>query len=181
MTAHRMHALPATKHHQTGFTIVEVMVVILLITMLTLTASSVFMTMLAGRAKNASNQIIKSEGEQAMHQMEFLIRNAVAILPDSAGVTCSESPVMTELNIKSVDGGVTRLYLQTDTSDSNKVKIASNSGIFLTSSAIDNINNFRFTCVENPDSGNRFVTLEFRLYKNGKDQTFNSIVNMRNY
>jgi len=166
-----------------GFTLVEVMIVITLSALLMLAASSVFLTLLAGRAKTANDQQLKNEGTQALNQMEFIIRNSIKMLPTVSDptVTCRESPPTSELVVQSVDGGITRFYQQADQNDGGKLKIASNSAVFLTSGNVTLTDGPHFTCIDNQGKGNRFVTIDFTLTKNSKSQEFTDSVNVRNY
>src|SRR3989339_275480 len=92
-------------HPITGFTFVELLVVITLMVMLMLTAASMFFTTLIGTGKTNSNFQVKEEGDYAISQMEFLLRNAVAV--DSA--TCA--PGGSEITFTNYDNGLTTLQL----------------------------------------------------------------------
>ncbi len=181
MSARRHHHQP--RRTQTGFTVIEVMVVVMLMVLLTLTASSVFITMLSSRARSSSYQLVRSEGAYAISQIEFLIRNAVKILPtvSNPSITCRPTTPLNEIVLQSSDGGLTRFYKQVDNSDGGVAKIASNSGVYLTSGAVTVDDGPNFTCIDNPDSGSRFILVDFTLSKNGRTQKFSSTVNMRNY
>jgi len=115
--------------------------------------------------------------------MEFSIRNAIKLLPTVADPTviCRSSPPTDELVIQAVDGSTTRFHQLADPNDSNKLKIAANSNTFLTSGAVTLLDGPHFTCVDNQSKGNRFVTIDFTLQKNGKTQEFTDSVNVRNY
>lgn len=164
----------------TGFTLVELLIVITLSVMLLLAASSLFLTLLIGNTKTSSAQLIKSEGTTAMNQIEFLLRNAVEI------TTCS--PSTNTFTFKSLDGGTTVLGAAQDPSD-GKYKIASNSAKFLTSGSVDLVGNaMTFTCTQSADGFAKYVTTSFTLRKGtpGVDQprdiveeTFSAGINMR--
>lgn len=172
------YQLPSPR--QTGFTVLEVMIVLLMSSMLMLAASSVFLTMLTSRARSATDQILKSEGNYALQRMEFLIRNGISLQPNSQSIICDDDPTMTNLVVKSVDGGVTTFSLLPDLNDGSHPKIASNSGTYLTSSAVEVSQGPTFTCNEDVTTGSRFVTIDFTLSKNNRSQRFSTSVNMRN-
>ena len=176
---------------QTGFTLIEVLVVVSLTVMLMLTASTLFMTFLIGNTKTSSNILIKNEGNYANTQMEFLIRNAVDILPNSDNQTCATG--MNELVIKSIDGGITTLTSLEDPTDNNLPKIASISGSsnqFLTSGSLTLLSGPTFNCTQPAYATSPYITTAFTLQKGtpGVDQprdivqqNFGSSVSIRNF
>jgi hypothetical protein len=161
----------------TGFTLVELLIVMTLSIMLLLTASSLFMTLLIGNTKTNSSQLIKAEGTTAMNQIEFLLRNAVEI------PTCVASS--NTLTIRSLDGGTTVLG---STLNNGKYKIASNSS-YLTSESVDLVGNqVTFSCAQSADGLSKYVTTTFTLRKgipnfdSARDiveETFSAGINMR--
>lgn len=174
--------------HQAGFTLIEVLIVVSLSVLLMLTASSLFMTFLIGNTKTTTTQLVKAEGEYALNQMEFLLRNAIELMPNSNDEICE--PNMDEITLKSFDNGITTLMRETDPSDSNLVKIASNSGVYLTSGAVELTSGPVFNCSETPDGLSQYVTITFQLRKGtpGIDQPrdivvqdFLTSVNLRSY
>jgi prepilin-type N-terminal cleavage/methylation domain-containing protein len=174
-----------------GFTLIEILVVVTLSVMLLLTASTLFMTFLMGSSKTNVLSIVKTEGEYAQNQMEFLLRNAVDLLPNTAGDTCTGN--MDEVVIKSIDGGITTLRAQDDESDSNNTKIASISGStnrFMTSSSVELTSGPIFNCVQATDGTSPYITFTFTLQRGNPNidepqdmaaQTFSSSVGIRNF
>lgn len=175
---------------QPGFTIVESLVVISLTVLLMLTATSLFMAMLIGNTKSTVTQKVKGEGEYAISQIEFLLRNAVSLEPNLAGETCAQGTVMESISFKSLDNGITTLQKEVDSSD-GKAKIASNSGVYLTSGNTTLLNpGLTFVCRQSPDGTKTYVTASFTLQKGtpGVDrprdiveQTFTTGVSLRTY
>jgi len=170
-----------------AFTIVEMLVVISLTVLLMLTATSLFMAMLIGNTKGTVTQKVKSEGEYAASQIEFLLRNAVSLQPNLLNQTCVAG--MDSLSLKSIDNGVTTLSKETDPSD-GKDKIASNSGIYLTSGTTDITAGPTFDCRQSNDGTKTYVTVSFALRKGtpGVDkprdiveQVFTTSVSLRIY
>lgn len=152
---------------QFGMTMIELLIVVTLSAMLLLAASAVFMTFLIGGAKINSQSAVKQEGEYALTQIEFLLRNAVELLPNTLGDECTTD--MADIRFVSFDGGITTL--SGETADS-VTKIASNSGVFLTSSSVDVIDGPTFDCAQDDDEGHPHVTTTFTLRKGspGVDQ-----------
>ena len=163
------------------------LVVISLVVMLMLVATSLFLTTLIGNTKTAISQTVKEEGEYALSQIEFLLRNAIALQENSLTQTCQGG--MTEIVLKSVDSGITTLSLEEDPSD-NHQKIASNSGVFLTSGGVDVISGPTFDCTQTTDLNQIHVSVSFTLQSGdpGVDdprdiiqETFSTGVNLRSF
>lgn len=180
--------------HQAGFTLIELMVVITLMVMLMLTASSVLFTTLVGTGKTGTSSLIKQEGDFAIDQIEFLLRNAIDLRPavqgDLSEVTCA--PSMDTITFKNYDNGITTLSLLEDPSEGNSLKIASSSAngdAFLTSSRVEVVNGPVFSCTQSGDGSGTHIDVQFTLRKGtpGLDQardiieqTFQASVNVRN-
>lgn len=165
-----------------GFTLIELLIVVSLSVIIMLAASSLFMTLLIGNTKTSTTKLIKDEGDYALSQMEFLIRNATNLesitddLNTSNGCTTTVgAPVvrtcdatMCALGLESYDGGTTILGR---VDDNGVAKIASNSG-YLTSDAVTLISGPVFSCSESPDGVSRYIGITFTLRKGtpGVDQ-----------
>lgn len=173
------------KRPNAGFTLIETLVTVTLSVMLMLGAASLFMIFLIGSTKVGATQQIRAEGEFALEQISFLLRNAIDIETNRYGQTCQ--PDMQEIVFRSYDGGQTILFAETDPND-NLPKIASNSGTYLTSGAVQLVDGIEFDCVESGDGRNNYVNVTFTLQKGtpGVDQardiitqTFTTGVNIR--
>ncbi|NCN03643.1 MAG: type II secretion system protein [Candidatus Pacebacteria bacterium] len=149
-------------NNQAGFTLVELLVIVSLSVMLMLASSALFLTFLLGSTKVNRTQLIKNEGEYAMSQIEFLLRNAVQILNNGTGQICETG--MEAITIQSLDSGVTTLTKEVDPSD-NIDKIASNSGIYLTSGDVTIVNGPFFDCSQSDDKLTQYITIRFTLRK----------------
>ncbi|NCN87590.1 MAG: type II secretion system protein [Candidatus Pacebacteria bacterium] len=147
---------------QAGFTLVELLVIVTLSVMLMLASSALFLTFLLGSTKVSRMQLIKNEGEHAMAQMEFLLRNAVQILDNGSGQVCETG--MEAITFESFDSGITTFSKETDISDSTD-KIASNSGIYLTSGDVILDSGPIFDCSESDDRLAQYITIRFTLRK----------------
>jgi len=150
-TAHQNYA---------GFTMIELLVVVSLSVMLMLATSTLFLTFLIGRTKVTAIKQVKDEGQYAMSRMEFLIRNATEILPNSQYPAGCQAD-MQSLTIRSVDNGITTLYAEVDTD--GRTKIASNSGVYLTSGSLDLIAGPTFDCSQQTDASTQHVVISFSL------------------
>lgn len=166
---------------------IEMLVVISLVVMLMLAASSVFLTTLIENTKTTITQDLKTEGEYTISQIEFLLRNAVKIEENSQGQTCTAN--MDEISFRSIDNGVTSIFLEEDTQD-NHFKIASNSGVYLTSGNVNIISGPTFNCTQTGDFNRTHVSVSFTMRKgdpgvddarNVIQETFSTGVNLRSF
>jgi prepilin-type N-terminal cleavage/methylation domain-containing protein len=176
-----------TNNRQAGFTLIELLVVVSLSVMLMLAASALFFMFLIGNTKAGAEQRVKSEGEYALEQMSFLLRNALELKNNSDGQKCQTD--MDEISFVSLDGGQTSLFAEVDPGDSAE-KIASNSGRYLTSGAVELLAGPEFDCVESDDGVSQYITISFTLRKGtpGVDEprdiveeTFMTGVNVRGF
>lgn len=171
---------------QSGFTLIELLIVTTLSIMLMLGAAALFTTFLIGNNRATTSETLKTDGEYAMSQMEFLLRNAVELLPNSLNQTCQSG--MDEISFKSIDDGTTTFFAEDD--DNGITRIASNSGQFLTSDSVTLTAGPTFHCVESPDRVQQYITISFTLRKaatsfgateTGVEETFTSGVNLRTF
>lgn|GEM_PF-424243 len=169
------------KFTPSGFTLIELLIVVTLSIMLMLTASTVFLTFLAGNSRSTNNQLVKNEGKYALQQIEFLLRNTTELLPNTQSQTCQAG--MSEIKFKSFDNGITTLMAENN-------KIASNSGVYLTSQSVNLVSGPVFDCAQSDDKVSQFITVTFTLRKTGNDEadqreiseeTFSSSINVRTY
>lgn len=186
-----MPKLPTANNPQKGFTFIELLVVVSLTVVIMLSVTTLFMIFLISNSKTSTVQVVKNEGNAALQQMTFLLRNALRLEPNGVGQICDGD--MEQITFESLDGRSTTFMLETDTED-NHTKIASNSGTYLTSSGVDIVANADgqplFACQSSLDGRRRYVTVTFTLRKGtpGVDeardiveQRFKSGVLLRNY
>ena len=154
--------------NRSGFTLIELLIVVSITVILMLTASVLFMTFLISSSKINSAQLVKQEGRYALQQMEFLLRNALELLPNELDQECEAD--MSEIKFLSIDGGITSLGIE-EVDGTNK--IASNSGIYLTSNAVEVTNGPIFDCTQDSDQSHPHINITFTLRKGtpGLDQT----------
>lgn len=138
--------------NQKGFTVVEIIIVSGLSIMLMLTMSSLFMTFMIGNATTNMRKTVYSDGNYAINQMSFLIRNAISI-------TCTGSKV----TLTSID------MLET-IFEKNGDRIASASAVHpggslnLTSEEVE-VTSFSFTCPAPGDA--KYIGIDFQLRHKG--------------
>jgi prepilin-type N-terminal cleavage/methylation domain-containing protein len=150
-----------TESKKAGFTMIELLVVVSLSVILMLAASALFLSFLLNRTKITAIKQVKDEGQYALNRMEFMIRNALEIVPTANYPTGCE-PDMSEIAIRSLDGEITRFFTEEDSSDGH-VKIASNSGVYLTSATVTITDGVRFTCTQPGDGSTQHVRIFFAL------------------
>lgn len=138
-----------------GFTLIELMVVVILAAILVVTAVSLFFTVITGNEKTAAALSVKQNGDYAISQMSRLIRN-------SRSATCSSNP--SALTLVGNDGGTT--ILSAVQYNPVTYQIASNSG-FLTDSSVSVASSglITLTCVNLTDGTPSYVTVSFTLEK----------------
>jgi prepilin-type N-terminal cleavage/methylation domain-containing protein len=177
---------------QAGFTLIELIMVVTLSVILMLGASALFMTFLVSNTKVTSQQELKNEGEYALRQVEFLLRNATKLVADPNNSACVNNPTvscycsanMFKISLKSRDDGITTLSAQ-DGKIASDSGTAVNSGVYLTSSDYT-LNNLRFDCTGNANGSSPYVQVRFTLSKGTASnddyvtQDFSTGVSLRN-
>ncbi|MEO8581866.1 MAG: prepilin-type N-terminal cleavage/methylation domain-containing protein [Patescibacteria group bacterium] len=154
-------------HSQSGFSLVEMLIVVTLTVMIIVTASSVLLTTLLSGGQVNTTKTIKQNGDYAMGQMTTLLRNAVKLLPNDVGQTCVNG--MTQLRFRSLDEGITT-FERTIVSPTD-ARIASNSAIYLTSDAVYVTNGLQFDCQQTADGVVTNVTISFTLSKGNQSSS----------
>lgn len=177
------------KNNSAGFSLLETLIVATLSVMVIMAATSLFLMTMISSSKTNNISVVKSDGDYAIGQMEFLLRNAVTLLPndesDPSSPVCQNG--MSQIRFRSIDGGETTLFTETDNGSD---KIASNSGIYLTSDSTILVDPPVFNCTQSPDRGVSTVEVNFTLGKGveGQDreselveQEFRSTVTLRSF
>lgn len=180
------------KKYTLGFTFIELMLVVVLTSFLVLSATSLLLATVLNNGRANSAITIKNNGDYALGQMELLIRNSIDILPNSFGQVCQTG--MSEIRLLSLDEGITTYRAE---QNDGVWKIASNSGIFLTSDAVTLVANaskgsnyLNFDCYQTADQLNRSVEVSFTLHKGTEgvspdteviDETFQTTTTIRSF
>jgi len=114
-----------------GFTLVEMMVVVGILGIVTITGSTMFFSILRGSTKARVTQLAKQNGDYAISVMGRMIRNARGLLSPTA------DSVTSSITIKNPDGGITVFSCNSSTIASNGAsligsgfKISDCSGVF---------------------------------------------------
>lgn len=148
------------QHHQ-GFSLVELLIVVTLTVMIIAAASTVLVTALLGGGKVNTTKTIKQNGDYAMGQMTGLLRNAYKLLPNDSGQTCQNG--MSSIRFQSFDEGITTF--ERTVVSSTDARVASNSGVYLTSDAVYLNNDLTFNCSRSEDGSIVTVSISFSLTK----------------
>lgn len=175
------------KQSQSGYTLVELLVVTALLGMILMGVSTLFMQSLFASARNNQRQELRAEGQYAMDLMTTLIRSAKQVMP------CGADPNNTEysniLTVVGADGGTTTFSLES--AATGNTQIASVSAVQngrLTSDAVDisSPNSYDlFSCATNV-SQQPYVTIRFIASQQNSispdplEQSFRQTVLLRN-
>lgn len=151
---------PSSRINRLGITLIEMLIVVTLTVLLTTAAAAMLYSTIhsGGQANNLS--LVKTNGDYALSQMEFLLRNAITLEPNTLGQTCSLG--MNEIRARSRDEAITRYFRE---NDNGIEKIASNSGRYLTSDAVRVVSGPVFDCTQSEDNAVQTVTISFTLAK----------------
>ncbi|HEX9817851.1 MAG TPA: type II secretion system protein [Patescibacteria group bacterium] len=179
-----------THHGKQGFTLIELLVVTSLTVMIMLVVTSMFMTFLITSQKTSIEQKVKGEGENALSNIEFILRNSRRLVPGLDGATTCTNDAnnpMTNLAVEGFDGFITTLQAYPDTNP----KIASyssaiNDYYYLTSDETT-LSNLQFICLAGEESSH-YIGVSFQLQigagltadRETAIETFQSGVTLRN-
>jgi prepilin-type N-terminal cleavage/methylation domain-containing protein len=175
---------------QAGFTLIELLVVTSLTVMIMLAVTSMFMTFLITSQKTSIDQKVKSEGENALSNIEFILRNARRLSPGLDGTTtCTNDPdvPMTNIAVEGFDGFITTLqaYPEEDPQIAS-YSSAINDYYYLTSDETV-LSNLEFICLEGEESSH-YIGVSFQLQIGAGEtadretalETFQSGITLRN-
>lgn len=137
---------------EAGFTLVELMVVVVVVATVGTMVVNLFVINLRASAKSKALTNAKQNGDYALSVMERMIRNAQEVKSYCPAVGATSS----SLQIVNPDKGITNF-------DCSGVQIASNSGIFLTSNQLAvKSGSCSFFCLK-PQGKPAVVTVKFTL------------------
>lgn len=171
---------------QQGYTLVELIIVVGITVIMLLTAVSLFYTTMIGGSKTTTTEDVKQSGQYALNQLTYMIYNARKLVPNADGTTICAAG-MTSLGLQNQDLNTT--IFQTATVN-GFVRIASNSGVYLTPANMNVTDGPTFTCTQPTDSSSPTISIAFTLKKgtDGVDNPRNIIsipfqtqVSLRNY
>lgn len=170
-----MRQLPRWLTHtkKAGFTLVELLVVSGITGLLLLTVSTMFMTVLVGRAQSSLREQVHTEGNEIIGRIEFIVRNSVSVencgVPGSVFSTISGDKVFFE-----IPGGTTDLVMDVNAGSDRDVL----------NSASMKVTSFTLSCEEVASSNKKSVKLNFVLQHAETEttisETFTTWVQLRN-
>ena len=175
--AHRNGPQEFHKLHR-GFTLVELLAVVVITAMMSVVAVSIFLNTQIRGNKARSVSAVTQQGSFLVDQVNFIIRSAKSLQPNSEGVTCS--PAMSSLTLETHD--MTRITLSL--SDS---ALASD-GAALSSPEV-RVENLNFACSQTAGQPGALIQYSFSLSVGGVTesadntftQDFSSQVSLRSY
>ncbi len=148
-----------------GFTLIEILIALLLVSALAVLASTSFFTLLKGAVKSETLKEVKQNGEYAIGVLELKIRNARSI-----GSTCDGS-IQSSIQIQNPDQTTTTFSCVTDAQAGVRRLRQSTGGVntYLTNTQVTisqncNTPNVSFTCTTDAiDGKSKTVAVSFIL------------------
>lgn len=160
-----------------GFSLIELVIVVGLITLLSLVIASIMLTTIVSSNRIRTITKVKQSGNYVLGQTQALLRSAKSV----SSCTTTSGAETGQISIVNFDGGQTEIALD----DTDSTRIASNSGTFLTPANIT-VSNFTLTCLPS-ETEPTLVKLSFELKDrvNTKDREnpilhFETSINLRN-
>ena len=172
--------MPTRKKFHRGYTLIELLVVVTLSVIVMLSAAGLFFTTLVSNSRKDILTSVKDEGDYAISQMEFLLRNAITLVPPS-GAGCTTG--MGTIVFRNADDGVTTL---TNINGQIASQSATGNTTYLTSKAVT-LTGPTFDCSQSTGDHSTYIKISFQLSKQAADfnrpqpvqETFTTSVNLR--
>lgn len=166
-----------TKNRQSGFTLIELVVTVGLLSLLMITVSAMFMTTLNSNLRTQVRQQIKDEGAFILERFEFMLRNASTL---SASQTCEAN--LSQISFVNPDGNQTTFSLDNNRIASVSAVTGGNSTTYPLHNASTVASGLNFDCGRNP-SGEYYVDISFNLENSDTqiEESFQHLVLMRNF
>lgn len=164
------------KQANLGFTLIELLIVGGLSTMLLLTISAMFMTFLASSASTNISRTLNREGDFAINQLEFFLRNSLDLSCDDGN---------NQLIVTSLDQKDSTISLEETQSGVTRVASTSAETNYLTSDSVTVTQTDFFECTVSGDKIYVDITLNLQKLDNdgdlvGQPETYNTSVQVRN-
>lgn len=169
-----------------GFTLVELLVAIGLSVMLITAAAGLFFSTLRSDSKKNFVSELKDNGDYALSQMEFLLRNALSLEVQNPG----DAPCTTGMNqilLRSVDNNVTRLYLSNGQIASESVQTGT---VRYLTGGPTTASNLSFNCQQAAVNTGTYIRISFTLsyasnsgqfFEDSGSANFGTTINVRSY
>lgn len=143
--------------NSSGFSLLEILIATALTSILIIAGTALFVSTIIGGGRANTTALVKNNGDYALSQIEFLLRNATELLPiDPLNPNSACQSGMSSIRFRSIDEGVTEILAENQ-------KIASNSGIYLTSDAVELTSGPTFDCYRTADQAITSITVTFGL------------------
>jgi prepilin-type N-terminal cleavage/methylation domain-containing protein len=179
------------KIYQHGFTLVEILVAVTLSVILLAAASGLFFATLRSDSKKNYVSDLKDTGDYAMSQIEFLLRNAVALERlEPTAPYCA--PGMNQILFRSIDNGVTILFEEEGRIASESVNLGVAGAVdtkYLTGDQLT-VSNLSFDCKQSSPNIGTYIKIGFTLtyastssmfFGDGGSENFSTTINVRSY
>lgn len=163
---------------------IEILIVTGLTVLLMMTVTSLFLTFISSSSQAETSQQVKTEGDQALGQMEHLIRNAKSLATNDNNQVCATN--MSSLGVEDSLGH--KAILRQSNDQLASYSATTDRTYFLSSDqlTIDNNYDLEFDCYEGDNA--YFIQIQFGLKaKNAVSsrsitpQFFSAGVHVRNY
>jgi prepilin-type N-terminal cleavage/methylation domain-containing protein len=169
---------------ETGFTLVEILVVILIFGLIGTVVSATFFTSLKGASRTETVKDVKQNGDYALSVMEQNLRNAETIRTACTG---NQS---TQIQFTPQGSSVITTYNCTGAPFRISEQIGTDPATFLTNTSVTlgscSITNLSFTCTSGSDGKPQDIIIQFTLSDvagsgiGSTSQTFRTQVSLRN-
>jgi len=168
---------------KSGFTLIEILVVVGILGIIAVIASNVFFTTLRSSGKTKALTTVKQNGDYALSVMERLIRDSQEVMTNSAGQYCVAG--MKKIKVKRIDG--TEVEFACEEEGTVNGRIASNSARLISSGV--KVDQCSFDCESKGQFYPKTVTIKFTLSQSAvttkpEEQAsvnFQTTVSVRNY
>jgi prepilin-type N-terminal cleavage/methylation domain-containing protein len=140
-----------------GFTLIEILVVIGLLAIIATIGSNMFFTTLRSSTKSKSLTVVKQNGDYALATMEKLIRDSEKVITNSDGSLCTTD--MNKIKTKRLDGSEVEFSCEGEGTVDGL--IASNSARLISSDV--KLDSCSFDCSSQGDFYPQVVTINFTL------------------
>lgn len=141
-----------------GFTLIELIVVTTLSVVLLLTTTAMLITIIEGNTRTTVRKALDDQGDEALSQMSFFLKNAINLLDNAEGLTCQEN--MQSIKVLTTNDDTVQFR------QSNNQLVVDKNGI-TSPMTDDNLNitaNLDIDCFEN-DNGEKYADVSFTLEK----------------